>query len=428
MSVRHGGLSLAAIWAAALPLGGAPPQIDGAVPAVNSRVLDVSYSVHSASLPLQQVDLWVTADGGDRWKPYRSESSGQSPLRFRAEHDGVYGFFLVLHNKVGASSGPPQPGQQPHQWVLVDSAAPLVQIKQVRVIQREPFERPVLVVSWTAFDAHLGDRPVSLYYEMASRPGWRLMSAGIADVGRFDWLIRADVSGRITVKIEITDRAGNIASDISQPVLLEAQPAAGSTAAQTMPAEPLAAESFATSAAHKHPAIEPEAKIPPPDAQKAQELYNLGVWHKERGDYGLAVARLIEAMNYGPDLLAPPYDLAEIYHAEGNYHGALDIYKGILERRSTDREALRGSALAMVALRKYPEALQHLERVLQVQPNDAETWLHAGDVFLWMGQSSQARRYWQEAARLNPENADIAAKAKQRIEKYGKQQAVGSRQ
>ncbi len=120
-------------------------------------------------------------------------------------------------------------------------------------------------------------------------------------------------------------------------------------------------------------------------------------------------------------MLAPAHDLAEIYYAEHNYQGALDIYNSILEQHSADRQALRGTALVMVALSRYPEALQQLERVLAQLPEDAETWLHAGDVFLWMGQRAQAKRYWQEARRLSPERSEVASTAKKRIEKYGAQ-------
>lgn len=421
MSLRHGGLPLAAILACAAPLSATPPPVDGLPPAVNSRVLNIGYSTHSSTQPLRKVDLWVTTDNGEPWQHYASEIGQPSSIQFHAERDGLYGFFLVLRNNVGASSGPPQPGQQPHRWVLVDTAPPLVQIKQVRLIRRDPPDSPLLVVSWAAYDAQLEDRPVSLYYQLDERASWQALASNIADVGRFDWAIPPKVSGRITVKIEIRDRAGNVASDISSPIMVQA-PAPVNNAAQAMPEAPTLVKTPPDVEANR-----PGAEAQKLDPERARELYELGVWHKQRGDYGLAVTRLIEAMNHAPNILPPAYELANIYYAQGNYNGALDIYKGILEHQSTDRQALRGTALAKVALRQYPDALQYLERVLQATPNDEETWLHAGDVFLLMGQRDPATQYWREAARISPVGTDVARQAQKRLERYGQQRAADSK-
>ena len=126
MSLRHGGLPFAAILACAAPLSATPPPVDGPPPAVNSRVLNIGYCTHGSAQPLRKVDLWVTTDIGEPWQHYASEIGQPSSIQFHAERDGLYGFFLVLRNNVGASSGPPQPGQQPHRWVLVDTSPPLV--------------------------------------------------------------------------------------------------------------------------------------------------------------------------------------------------------------------------------------------------------------------------------------------------------------
>lgn len=421
MSLRHGGLPFAAILACAAPLSATPPPVDGPPPAVNSRVLDIGYSTHGSAQPLRKVDLWVTTNNGEPWQHYASEIGQPSSIQFHAERDGLYGFFLVLRNNVGASSGPPQPGQQPHQWVLVDTSPPLVQIKQVRMIRRDPPESPLLVVSWAAYDAHLDDRPVSLYYRVDERPGWQALASSIADVGQFDWAIPPQVSGRITVKIEISDRAGNVASDISSLIMLEAQTPVNN-AAQAMPDAPPLGKTPPNAEANL-----PGAEAQKSDPERARELYKLGVWHKQRGDYGLAVTRLVEALNHAPNILPPAYELANIYYAQGNYHGALDIYNGILEHHWTDRQALRGTALAKVALRQYPDALQHLERALQTTLDDAETWLHAGDVFLLMGQRDSATQYWREAARISPAGTDIAGQAQKRLERCGPQRAADNK-
>ncbi len=416
MSMRHGSLPIISVMCVTLAAQGAPPDHSGEMIAVKSRDIEISYSVHQAARPIYRIDLWVTADRAESWRHYGVETSGATATRFHADRDGVYGFYLVLRNSVGQSSGPPLPGQQPHQWALIDSAPPLVQIKQVQVIEHEPPRDAVLVVSWTAYDDHLSDRPISLYCQTTEQPGWRLMAARVADVGRFDWTVPRDLRGRITVKIEITDRAGNMASDTSRPVLLDSPVSGAALPAQT---QPLALLGVDAPAAQSKPALSTAEPDDLPNPTRAQQLHDLGLWHKNQGEYALAVERLIEAMNLNPYIKSPAYDLADIYYVQGNYQGALDIYGNILEKYGADRRASRGSALAMMALSKYPDALRQLEHVLQSAPNDAEIWLDAGDVLLSMSQPAQARSYWQEAARLTPGNSNIAGRAKKRLAKYG---------
>ena len=250
------------------------------------------------------------------------------------------------------------------------------------------------------------------------------MAARVADVGRFDWAVPRDLRGSITVKIEITDRAGNMASDTSRPVLLDSPMSGAALPAQT---QPLALQGVDAPAAQSKPALSTAEPDDLPNPSRAQELHELGLWHKNQGEYALAVERLIEAMNLNPYIKSPAYDLADIYYVQSNYQGALDIYGNILEKYGADRRASRGSALAMMALSKYPDALRQLEQVLQSAPNDAEIWLDAGDVLLSMSQPAQARSYWQEAARLTPGNSNIAGRANKRLAKYGLRQESDNR-
>lgn len=414
MRTRAGSPSSALFLVVCVPAWAAGPGAD--IPAVNSRLLDIEFSVRDESPPLMQVELWVTSDEGGHWNLHPGETGTgpgwRCPIRLRVEQDGVYGLYLVLRSATGSSAESPTPGQSPQQWVLVDTSAPLVQIKQVQVIERPPPESSMLVVAWTAYDAHLSERPVALYYQLAEQPGWLRMAGGVPNIGRFDWPVPAEIGGGVQVKAEVIDGAGNSATDVSAPVVITSRAATGAAGPIDLSATSAAGAAQAAPA----PQFDPHSRKS--DPEKAQKLYELGLWHKQRGDYAIALERLVEAMNLDPRMAAPAFELADIYYVQGDYHGALDLYQGILGQRPSDRDALRGSALAMVALGKYPEALDNLESVLRNLPEDAETWLHAGDVFLMMGQSAQARQYWSESLRLNPKKSDLATQARKRLEKY----------
>ena len=148
MSIRHGSLPIISVMCIALAAEGAPPDHNSEVVAVNSPDIEISYSVHQAAKPIERVDLWVTTDRAESWRHYGVEPTGGTATRFHADRDGMYGFYLVLRNSVGLSSGPPRSGQEPHQWALIDSAPPLVQIKQAQVVKHDPPRDAVLVVSW----------------------------------------------------------------------------------------------------------------------------------------------------------------------------------------------------------------------------------------------------------------------------------------
>ena len=93
-------------------------------------------------LPFTQVDAFVTQDQGQTWRQFASQRPGgglsipqdrtSGRLGFTAESDGLYGFFIVLHNAAGASSPPPTSGTAAQQWIRVDREAPIVQILEVR--------------------------------------------------------------------------------------------------------------------------------------------------------------------------------------------------------------------------------------------------------------------------------------------------------
>lgn len=415
MLARPGQILTVGIAALAMPLG-VDSQQPATRTAVQSQVFEVDCSINPGSGGVGEVELWITADGGQKWDLAQETVGLDLPMQVRVERDGLYGLFVVVRTEVGASSGPPEAGGRPHQWVLVDSAAPLVQIQQVRIVRRDPLAAPILVVSWSAYDAHPADRPVSLYYQTTTQAEWQLLARAVEDVGRFDWTIPATLTGNIAVRVEITDQAGNRGIADAPPVALGTLALSSMTAGQALPLAPTPL--IAKPSQLLGDTGQPTTQAPQADRIRAKELYDLAIWHKERGDYALAVERLVEAMNLGPEILAPAYELADIYYTEGNYQGSLDIYERILDEHSSDRDALRGGAQALVALRKHPEAMEKLQSILRVQPGDAETWLDAGDVYLWMGQRSQARRYWEQVSNLSPSTTDLNTKAQKRIKRY----------
>lgn len=110
--------------------------------------------------------------------------------------------------------------------------------------------------------------------------------------------------------------------------------------------------------------------------------------------------------------------MAELYCSQGRHAPAVDVYRTILTQRPEDRDALRGMALALVAIKNYAEALDSLEKVLVQDPGDAQTWLDAGDVFLWMDQRQQARYHWQKAREMAARGSDVRRSAELKLRRF----------
>lgn len=407
---RHGCLFFVVILCPVAALSSEP---EDPLEVANSRTVELLYHADPVDLLIDRAELWSTSNGGQDWDLQAVSTTPQPGIRFHAQEDGIYGFYFVLQNQAGRSSEPPIAGTKPQLRVLIDTASPLVQIHQARIIESDQTAETILAVSWTAYDDHLEDRPISLYYRTNKQPRWRPIATAIRNIGRFDWAVPTDLSGFLAVKVEVVDRAGNISLDVSQElVVLPSSTSGPAPAAQALPSEPTARPQSAGTVAGAASDIIDAKRI-----AEAEQLHELGLWHKRRGDYGLAVERLIESLQYNPNLIEPAHELADIYYTEGNHQGALDIHQTILSRLPNDRDSLRGSALAWVALGKYPEAQASLEQVLRNDSVDAQTWLDAGDIFVWMGRRDRARTYWKKAQSLSDNNADVRAGASRRLNK-----------
>lgn len=416
----HGGrsqahrLAVVALLFAAPPVIATPPKI---VPSnlayVNSCLMDVDYEVTTRALPLVSVDLYLTEDHGQSWKRYGPDQDLQAPMRLEVPRDGLYGLYFVLGNQVGYSSGPPAAGDPAHRWIMVDSAAPLTQIKSASLLKGTETDPHRIVVSWAAYDDHLNPRGVALYFQVREDPGWRVICTDVnTAASRFDWTVPEEVDGTLQVKIEVTDRAGNIGSDVSDPLSVPVRALIGSAANHTQ--QP-------PNAQHMPDTTQVVNDLPrpaPAELERAHRLYELGVFYKERGDYAVAIERFLESLELDSSMTSPRYQLAEIYLTEGDYRSALDIHQSILDLRPDDRESLRGAALAAAALKRYPDALSFLDRVLSTTPADAQCWLDAGDVLVRMNRKQEAQRYWNEALKLSPSGSEVRSRAALRLKKF----------
>ncbi|MHC4608784.1 MAG: tetratricopeptide repeat protein [Planctomycetota bacterium] len=370
---------------------------------VRSKVFDIEYRVNEAALPLESVRLWYTRDKGATWQLYGQDEDRQPPLAFNAPEEGLYGFYLVVDNATGSSGPEPTDDTEALQWAYVDYTPPIVQLHRPRVDPGAVDNRH-LSIRWTALDAHLPPRPIALAFRLAPDGKWQTMADHLANTGRYDWRVPEGTQGRAVVRITVTALGGNpvvaaTAVDVAPP------PQPGDIPVQRRGEEDEAVALLASNVRQ----ISEEAR------QRSRKLYQQGLWHRDRGERRLAMARLRDALRLDPTMSVALADLAALLYVENDYDASIEAYRLALRQSPDLRSALEGSARVNIARRRFDEAAVHLQRIVHNDPDDVEAWLNLGDVAIYRGDELTAREHYQKAATLDPAATDVIARAQLRL-------------
>lgn len=398
--VRHGCLLVvSAVTAAAV---GAPPP-GPHIARVRSKVFDIGYRVNEGALPLESVRLWYTRDKGASWQLYGQDDDRQPPLAFNAPEEGLYGFYLVVTNAAGSSGPEPSGDTEPLQWVYVDYTPPIVQLHRPRIDPRAA-DSGTVSIRWTALDAHLPPRPIELAYRLAPDGKWQVIAGNLANTGRYDWRVPKDLQGRVVTRITVADLGGNTV-EAAATFDLTLMPKPGSAPGHLRDGD---GQAVAALAGHVR-------EISEEDRQRSAKLYQQGLWHRDRGERRLAMARLRDALRQNPAMSVALVDLASLLYLEGDYDASIEAYQLALQQRPNLRSALEGSARVYINRRQFNQAAEHLQRIVRSNPNDVRAWLNLGDVAIYRGDELTARECYHKATTLDPAATEVITRARLRL-------------
>ncbi len=176
---------------------------------INHKAFALNYGVETVGPSgIGQVELWVTRDAGQTWEPGGIDPDRESPFDVEVQAEGLYGFRIVVEGGNGLSGRRPQPGDLADIWVNVDLTKPIATI--TNVVYGEGPHVGHLDIQWSCSDAHLAQRPVSLYYAASPDGPWNPIAEEIANSGRYVWKITPEVPADIYLRITATDEAGNV--------------------------------------------------------------------------------------------------------------------------------------------------------------------------------------------------------------------------
>lgn len=289
----------------------------------------------------------------------------------------------------------------PQQSVFVDYTPPMVQLHPLKFVTSNG--QRILEIHWTSVDSQFGTRPITLSYQRLPDKSWQPITLDpVANTGRYDWRIPDDVKGNIGVRVSATDRGGNCASSESETLEIPALNSVTSASTANLVPGPTVSASSAML----------------PGSKRAQEhvarLFEEAIAFRDRGDYSESMSRLREVVRLDPMMTDAFAEMGMMLHRMGDPQRAMDAFDIALKQRPTLRSALLGTALVYKQRSDYAAAAERLRAILKYNANDAEVWLHLGDVAVYQGDEVYARECYSRAAQINPD-APIVADARKRL-------------
>ncbi len=143
---------------------------------------------------------------------------------------------------------------------------------------------------------------------------------------------------------------------------------------------------------------------------------NIGLAYLHKGDYDKAIENFKELTdNYV--YATPHYPLANMgqaYYYKNDFHLAEKYLKEALDLEPRFVIAIHWLGRTQLALGKTSEAIQNLEKAIQINPSVPEIYFDLGKSYRAMGLKKKSKSAFQRVVDLNPEG-ELAAQAKKEI-------------
>ena len=170
---------------------------------------------------LVEVQLFVSADQGANWAMAGRVDAKQKSITFRAQQDGEYWFFIRTIDRNGHKR--PENTPVPELRVIVYTQQTRLEHSAARGAAGQ------IVVRWQASDPLLKPASLKIEYQAASDPAWHPVPVETPQGDPSRTTFSGDVpftpqsAGNVTIRAEISDRAGN--TTVMQTTVLD--PTAG---------------------------------------------------------------------------------------------------------------------------------------------------------------------------------------------------------
>ncbi len=139
------------------------------------------------------------------------------------------------------------------------------------------------------------------------------------------------------------------------------------------------------------------------DSSRGSWMYELGLLYYNATDDNNAMKYFLMAANKGyPQSNDFKENLGFSYLNTGDIENGMKTLSGVLSRRPNDRDLIGGVAQAMYKAKKYQEALTYYQKLLELNPQDANSLYMAGITFQRMDQKEKGQAMCDQAIKLDP--------------------------
>tara|TARA_R110002049_G_scaffold2750_9_gene22382 strand:+ start:53338 stop:55668 length:2331 start_codon:yes stop_codon:yes gene_type:complete len=156
------------------------------------------------------IELWATTDGGKSWDRWGSDPDLASPFDIETKEEGVFGFRIVVVGQNGLTTPRPMSGETPDIVIVVDRKKPDVRITGASYGEGDRVG--ALVIRYACTDLHLMPRPIALSFSDTPDGPWTTIAAGLQNHGDYVWPADPQLPRKLYLRIDATDRAGNVGS------------------------------------------------------------------------------------------------------------------------------------------------------------------------------------------------------------------------
>lgn len=404
------------------------------IPIIRTVSMNIHYQIENVNPPdLERVELWYGRGLAGAWELSDFDQDKISPVRFVAPAEGIFRFLVIAIDRWGRRScqsqgiqrsvvanGVPE-GIPPHLVVYIDYTSPRLYLYSPRG-ELTDYTQSELQFRWTGFDSNLTDRPVQLFIQQSQSTEWMPISGPLEADGDYSWKIPTDLKGPIRAQAVLTDRAGNTDIQYSGVIHLSENRSPNIISkSKTGPPETKIAEpntinpNLTINTKDNQPETSAIPALSSQEIRKRTAQYILrGNLHVERREWPEAITAYEQALDTDPGSVEARSNLAGVLLQTGVFDQAQLHYGLCLDLDDTFTSAWYGLAQAQIALKKYPDAIKSLEKLLQNDPNDFQSWYLHGNVAEQLGLIDIARSSWQKAASDISPVRDLALEALRR--------------
>jgi tetratricopeptide (TPR) repeat protein len=135
--------------------------------------------------------------------------------------------------------------------------------------------------------------------------------------------------------------------------------------------------------------------------------YYRGFCQEKQGLTDPALSDYIKTVELKSDFVLGLNSLAKVYAKKGDFTKAVGYYKKAYDLGTTDTNAVYNYGVSLVNLQKTEEARTVFEKLLTLDPGNADGCYELGLIYLGLGNSARTKELLERFIQLDPQNHNV---------------------